>query len=143
MNGDRFFMDTSFVIARFNKNDSYHDAATDLLPRVRAAKEIWLHDGIVIEVADGLSSQSSRGTAIDFIDRAYNTTNVHIVPVNRDLLNRTVELYRNRPDKDWGLTDCISFIVMQDEGLTEALTADRHFEQSGFQALLREKAEKS
>ena len=44
MNGDRFFMDTSFVIARFNKNDSYHDATTNLLPRVRAAKELWFHD---------------------------------------------------------------------------------------------------
>jgi predicted nucleic acid-binding protein len=48
-----------------------------------------------------------------------------------------VELYRNRSDKDWSLTDCISFVVMTREGITEALTADRDFEQAGFKALLK------
>ena len=47
-----------------------------------------------------------------------------------------MDLYRHRKDKDWSLTDCISFAAMTDEGLTEALTADRHFEQAGFVALL-------
>jgi predicted nucleic acid-binding protein len=42
-----------------------------------------------------------------------------------------------RPDKWWSLTDCISFIVMQQEGLTEALTTDHHFEQAGFKILLK------
>jgi len=45
-------------------------------------------------------------------------------------------LYQNRPDKNWSLTDCISFVVMQEHGITEALTADRHFEQAGFVPLL-------
>jgi predicted nucleic acid-binding protein len=43
---------------------------------------------------------------------------------------------RNRPDKDWSLADCISFVVMEEMGLREALTGDRHFEQAGFKALL-------
>jgi predicted nucleic acid-binding protein len=47
-----------------------------------------------------------------------------------------MELYRSRYDKPWSLTDCISFVVMADEGLTEALTGDRHFEQAGFKAML-------
>ena len=57
---------------------------------------------------------------------------------------RTQELYRSafdlfsqRTDKEWSLTDCISFVVMQQRGLTEALTSDGHFEQAGFKALLR------
>jgi len=49
-----------------------------------------------------------------------------------------LELYARRPDKSWSLTDCISFVVMTDRGLTEALTGDHHFEQAGFRALLRE-----
>jgi predicted nucleic acid-binding protein len=53
-----------------------------------------------------------------------------------DLLGRGVALYRARPDKEWSLTDCISFVVMEEQGLTDALTGDRHFEQAGFQALL-------
>jgi predicted nucleic acid-binding protein len=46
-------------------------------------------------------------------------------------------LYHLRPDKQWSLTDCISFLVMSEEGITEALTADHHFEQAGFVALLK------
>ena len=48
-----------------------------------------------------------------------------------------VRLYVARPDKDWSLTDCISFVVMRERGITEALTGDRHFEQAGFVALLK------
>ncbi|MCZ6677072.1 MAG: hypothetical protein O7E52_07455 [Candidatus Poribacteria bacterium] len=91
-------------------------------------------------MADGLSSRNSRMTAVDFIEHSYNTTNTHVVPLSRGLIDRAIELYRSRPDKGWTLTDCMSFIVMQNEGLTEALTADRHFEQAGFRAVLREQA---
>jgi hypothetical protein len=51
-------------------------------------------------------------------------------------LQRGLDLFAGRSDKNWSLTDCISFVVMQDEGLTEALTGDSHFEQAGFKALL-------
>jgi len=54
------------------------------------------------------------------------------------LFHRGVELFRRRPDKGWPLTDCISFVVMQDHGIDEALTADVHFQQAGFTALLLE-----
>ena len=50
---------------------------------------------------------------------------------------RGVALYAERPDKDWSLTDCISFVVMRKMDITEALTGDRHFEQAGFTALLK------
>jgi predicted nucleic acid-binding protein len=60
-----------------------------------------------------------------------------MVPASQELLDRGVTLYRQRPDKDWSLTDCISFVVMRERGITEALTADHHFEQAGFVALLR------
>jgi len=53
------------------------------------------------------------------------------------LLDRGIQLFRARRDKDWPLTDCISFAVMQDEGIKNALTGDKHFEQAGFIALLR------
>ena len=53
-----------------------------------------------------------------------------------ELLDRAVELFRSRADKNWPLTDCVSFVVMHDHKLTEALSADRHFEQAGFKALL-------
>ncbi len=59
-----------------------------------------------------------------------------VTPSSSELLEEGIALYLGRPDKDWSLTDCISFVVMEREGLREALTADRHFIQAGFTALL-------
>jgi uncharacterized protein len=59
------------------------------------------------------------------------------VAASSELLKRGLALYDGRPDKEWQLSDCISFVVMEDEGITDALTGDRHFEQAGFQALLK------
>jgi predicted nucleic acid-binding protein len=62
---------------------------------------------------------------------------ITIVPCSDQLLRDGIQLYAQRPDKEWSLTDCISFVVMQQEGITEALTGDHHFEQAGFVALLK------
>jgi len=59
-----------------------------------------------------------------------------VVPLSEALFRQSFDLYRQRLDKEWGLTDCISFVVMQERGITEALTADHHFRQAGFLALL-------
>jgi len=59
-----------------------------------------------------------------------------IVEATEALYRRGLALYDARPDKEWSLTDCISFEVMTEEGLEAALTGDRHFEQAGFKALL-------
>jgi hypothetical protein len=60
------------------------------------------------------------------------------MPASSQMLELGLDLYGSRKDKQWELTDCISFRVMQDHGITDALTADRHFEQAGFRALLRQ-----
>jgi predicted nucleic acid-binding protein len=60
-----------------------------------------------------------------------------IVEANRAIYDAGLNLYAQRPDKDWSLTDCISFVVMKRLRLTEALTADKHFEQAGFKVLLK------
>jgi predicted nucleic acid-binding protein len=60
---------------------------------------------------------------------------VHIVPIDDSLLQRAAALYESRLDKDWSLTDCISFVTMQERGIKDALTGDHHFEQAGFHAL--------
>jgi len=72
------------------------------------------------------------------LDALEEDPNVKIIPISEELYNRAMELYRQRPDKEWGITDCISFEVMQDYELTEALTTDEHFKQDGFRALLIE-----
>ena len=90
-----------------------------------------------IPIANALAS-SNRCAAVAFIKSCYITPNVRVVSVDSKLLKRAMDLYENRGDKEWGLTDCISFIVMDDNDLTEAFTADDHFAQAGFRALLLE-----
>jgi hypothetical protein len=64
---------------------------------------------------------------------------VEVLPLEAELFVRAFRLYSDRADKEWGLTDCVSFVVMTDRGIREALTADEHFEQAGFLPLLRMK----
>ena len=130
-------MDTSYVLALLNQNDKYHERAKALLPSTRLANEVCITEAIVIEIGNSLS-RSNRSIAIDFIESLYATPNVNILPVNNSLLRGGIDLYRKRNDKEWGLTDCISFIVMEEQGLKEALTSDEHFQQAGFRAMLKE-----
>jgi predicted nucleic acid-binding protein len=70
------------------------------------------------------------------IEYLSNRDDVEIVHISDSLWKRSWDLFRNRPDKGWSLTDCISFTTMQDRQLTAALAADLHFRQAGFAALL-------
>ena len=72
----------------------------------------------------------------DFLARVESDPEVRIATDSDGLYPRGLALYAARPDKEWSLTDCISFVVMADEGLSEALTGDHHFKQAGFTALL-------
>lgn len=137
MTGERLFLDTVFVQALINPRDQYHRAAVALLPRVQEASEVWITEAILVEVGNALGS-SRREDAARFIESCYETDNITVVAVESYLLRRALKLYRQRSDKEWGLTDCISFTVMEEQGLSLAVTADDHFRQAGFRALLRE-----
>lgn len=135
MSAGRYFIDTAFVQALYNHADAMHASARAWANRIDAASELWTTEAILVEVGNALSSVH-RGAALAFIDHAYRAANVKVVSVDSTLLRRAIELYRQRQDKQWGMTDCISFLVMRDENLTEALTADKHFSQAGFVPLM-------
>jgi len=137
MKTNRFFLDTAYVLALLNQKDTYHKQAKAMLPSMHSAHEVWLTEAVLIEVANALAS-SNRSAAVAFINSCYFTPNVRVVSVDSKLLKRAVAFYKNRQDKEWGLTDCISFIVMDDNDLAEAFTTDDHFQQAGFRALLLE-----
>jgi len=84
-----------------------------------------------------LSRLRFRPAAIRFLVAIEHSPSVEIVPVSEGLCAAAFDRYRQRPDKEWGLTDCLAFVIMQRRGLTDAPTTDTHFEQAGFKALLR------
>jgi predicted nucleic acid-binding protein len=88
------------------------------------------------EVADALCEPARRGRAAAVIEFVLTAPGFVVRGGPDELFARALELYRSRSDKEWSLTDCISFVMMKDEGLEEALTGDRHFIQAGFEALL-------
>jgi predicted nucleic acid-binding protein len=137
MNGERLLLDTVFVQALLNRRDEYHARAKAILPRVRAATEVWVTEAVLVEVGNALSALN-RTAAVQFIEQCYHTANMRVVSVDTPLLVRALRLYHARSDKTWGFTDCISFVVMQEQGLTDAVTADEHFLQAGYRALLLE-----
>lgn len=137
MSAERMLLDTAFVQALLNRRDQYHSRARALLPRVREAAEVWVTEAVLVEVGNAMSA-FDRVAAARFISQCYQTPNMRVVSVDSSLLRRALQLYRARHDKLWGLTDCISFVVMEEHGLSAAVTTDAHFHQAGYWALLAE-----
>lgn len=103
---------------------------------MRAAREVWTTDVVLIEIADGLSA-ADRVAAVEFVRNFGVNANARIVRLDAALFERGLALYAAREDKSWGLTDCISFEVMREQGIADALTGDQHFIQAGFRAVMR------
>ena len=137
MSVERMLLDTAFIQALLNSRDQYHAQARVFLPRVRAASEVWVTEAVLTEVGNAFSA-FNRMAAVNFIRQCYQTVNMRVVSIGTPLLDEALSLYQARPDKAWGLTDCIFFVVMRQQGLTDAVTADNHFTQAGYRALLLE-----
>ncbi|MBV8488343.1 MAG: type II toxin-antitoxin system VapC family toxin [Planctomycetaceae bacterium] len=129
------FADTFYYLALVNPADEAHQRTLTLSKkrRGRIITTAW----VLTEVADALCGPANRTVFTRLIGTIRSDRQTEIAPPSSDLFNRGVDLYARRIDKSWSLTDCISFVVMADRGLIEALTADHHFEQAGFRALLR------
>ena len=129
------FADTFYFIALLSEGDQAHERAA-AATRAYSGRVVTT-TAVLTEVADGLTAARGRGDFSRFLDRIGSRPDVTIVACDRELFEEGAVLFRRRIDKQWSLTDCMSFVVMQREGLINALTADHHFEQAGFVALLK------
>lgn len=129
------FADTFYYIALLDANDSAHETAVAATRELKSTTvtTAW----VLLELANTLSASRHRGVFPRFLDRLRANPNVIIYEAEREVFDLGVDLYQNREDKEWSLTDCISFVVMTREGIAEALTGDHHFEQAGFSILLQ------
>ena len=131
----RVFADTHFYIALLNREDSAHRRVVHFLAD-RHIEAIVTTRWVLVELANTMAKSRRRLECGRFIEGLTENLDCKVIGLSDALQDRGLRLYLDRADKGWSLTDCISFIVMADEGLTEALTADHHFEQAGFTALL-------
>jgi uncharacterized protein len=129
------FADAFFFFALLNEKDAAHEAAETY--RSRANRPLVTIAWVLTEVANGCAPPDRRAMFLQLLEALQQMPDAKIIPASEELFERGVELFRQRPDKDWPLTDCISFVAMKDEGIIEALTGDHHFEQAGFRALLQ------
>jgi uncharacterized protein len=128
------FADTHFYLALLSESDIDHERAIAISREFagRTVTTAW----VLAEVADAFAAPKVRSLFLGLYERLCRNPKVTVFPPSADLFERGIGLYAQRPDKSWSLTDCISFIVMQQSGVTDALTGDHHFEQAGFRALL-------
>lgn len=129
------FADTFYYIAFLSPSDEAHEQAKEFTQGYRG--QLVTTEWVLTELADGFAAPATRKRCAVFIDWLRSEPEVIIVPATSDLFDAGFSLYRARDDKKWSLTDCISFVVMQREGIREALTGNHNFEQAGFKALLR------
>lgn len=132
------FVDTSFLIALTNSRDEDHQYALKLYQRLESqGTRKTTSEYVLMELGDGLSRYRVRHLAQQIIESIQEDDTFEIVPASTGLFIQALHLFQSRPDKEWGMTDCSSFVIMQQMDLYAALTADHHFEQAGFLSLLR------
>jgi uncharacterized protein len=129
------FVDTSFVIALINERDQYHQQAMALVPLFES-RQLVTTDAVLLEIGNALA-KDYRQAAVMVLNKFINSDNVEVVALDQALRTQAIALYSSRIDKAWGLVDCVSFTVMRDRAIQQALTHDQHFAQANFIPLMR------
>ena len=134
---EKVFVDTAAFIGILADKDENHKSAIEVMSDLRAKKaRLFTTEAVLFELANALSAIEFRARAVSFIDTLRKLSSFEIVPTNAELFENALRLYRERPDKDWSLTDCASFVVMREREISVAFTSDKHFKQAGFVKLL-------
>jgi len=133
------FVDTGFWIAILNPRDELHSRARQVSASLGPARLIT-SEMVLTELLNEFARRGAplRQAAVAFVRRLRGEVSVEITPQASPLFEKALDRYAARADKTWSLTDCASFHIMESLQTAEALSYDRHFEQAGFRALLRE-----
>ncbi len=130
------FADTSYYIAVLSDEDAYHDAAITWSEKLLG--RIVVTEYVFVELGNALSRSKYRDRYVPFVRQLLSDPGTVFIAASAALFHEGLELFAARPDQTWSMVDCLSFVVMKQRRLKEALTTDRHFVQAGFRALLRE-----
>jgi predicted nucleic acid-binding protein len=124
------FVDTGYILALVNENDQHHAEALVLSERYDG-QPVIVTDAVLLEIGNALS-RMARDAAVQIIQDLRESQGATVVHLTPELFDAALAMYRRHTDKQWGLVDCVSFVVMRRMGLTTALAFDQHFVQAGF-----------
>jgi predicted nucleic acid-binding protein len=128
-------IDTGYFIALLNPHDQLYARANAWSAHL--TRELVVTEYVIWETVNFFSKPVNRAKVHALLAHLRSAERYEIVSASSELFEAGVQLHAERPDKEWSLTDCISFVVMDGRGITRALAYDQHFEQAGFEALLR------
>jgi len=132
------FLNTAYAIALSVETDQHHSLAVELADALRTDNtKLITTRAILLEIGNALSKIRYREAASKLLSALEDDPQVEIASLTDESYLRALELFTGRPDKEWGLIDCFSFVIMNDRGISEALTTDEHFLQAGFKPLLK------
>jgi predicted nucleic acid-binding protein len=129
------FVDTSFLLAAARKKDIHHQQAVAWQKLIRG--NLLTTEYVLVEFLNSLAAPETREVANHTVKLLRERNVIKVVSASKELFDEGLQWYSRYRDKAWSMTDCISFVLMSREGIQDALTADRDFEQAGFRALLR------
>jgi uncharacterized protein len=130
------FADTAYFIALLNPADHFHSIALDLARH--AKRPVVTSYWVLAELGDAFSHPQNRQKFLGLVELLESDPSVGLLPPTLEQFQAGQALFASRSDKEWSLTDCISISIMQQRQLTDALTTDRHFQQAGFRAMMRD-----
>ena len=131
----RVFADTAFFVAFVNPRDAWHTLAMETGEHLNGT--VFTTDYVLVEFGNALCASRDRHLFTEFVAFMRGELRFEIIPASPELLEAGFTLYSERPDKNWSLTDCISFALMKERNLANALTTDHHFTQAGFNVLMK------
>jgi uncharacterized protein len=128
------FADACYFVALCIRRDRLHRQAFTLHASLN--QRLLTTEWVLTEVATALAAPATRSRFADLIKQLGARDDVTVIPVSSEQFHAGCALYLQRMDKGWSLTDCISFLVMRQNGVKSALTSDKHFAQAGFRILM-------
>ena len=134
----KIFLDTAYLQALVDTRDSLHQSSVAITDEL----DIFLSvtsEMVLTELLNALSGRGGylRDAALAIVDKLHQDSSVEIIPQTSQLFTEALLFYRQRRDKSYSLTDCASMLIMRQQNISDVLTFDRHFQQEGFNALLR------
>ncbi|TAL67066.1 MAG: PIN domain-containing protein [Bacteroidetes bacterium] len=134
---NKYFIDTSYIIALSSKKDQLHSKAVEIAQKIKSNDiPLITTEFILLELGNSFSKQHLKKLGVILLNSIYNDENIEIVKLSDKYYKHGLSLFNSTQDKSWSLTDCISFEILKEKNIRDVLTSDLHFTQAGFNKLL-------